>query len=172
MVTWVVSSRSSLSVVHLSELLYTQVEVQQRPSTADKLNYCDVMHGFNIGQLPVITALAQEFAIMDEYFASVPGPTWPNRMFALSGTSAGSTSTSVWFQNEQFQLFPQATLFDQLESANLTWKNYYNDTPWELFMAKVAHSPDNLQPMDKFYSDAAQGNIIIDGLFFVVCCYC
>jgi len=26
---------------------------------------------------------------MDRFFASVPGPTWPNRMFALTGTSAG-----------------------------------------------------------------------------------
>ena len=62
-------------------------------------DYCDVMRGFAPGRLPVITALAQEYALMDHFFASHPGPTWPNRMYALSATSAGSTETSAWFHN-------------------------------------------------------------------------
>jgi phospholipase C len=122
-------------------------------------NYCDVMSGFTPDRLPVINALASEYAVMDRFFASHPGPTWPNRMFALSGTSAGSTETSVWYKNIRGKLFPQRTIFDQLEESGHTWRNYYNDTPWELFMEKIAHNTENLQPMEAFYRDASTGNL-------------
>jgi phospholipase C len=39
-------------------------------------NYCDVMNGFSPDRLPVINSLADEFAVMDRFFASHPGPTW------------------------------------------------------------------------------------------------
>ena len=122
-------------------------------------NYCNVMQGFPPSKVPILTSLAQNYAIMDRFFASVPGPTWPNRMFALSGTSAGSTSTSVWYQNEPGRLYPQKTFYDQVEETGNTWKNYFNDTPWELILEKVAHSPQNLHPMDQFYKDAEAGTL-------------
>ena len=65
----------------------------------------------------MITALAQEFAIMDRFFASLPGPTDPNRMFALSATSLGDTETFEWFQHTPGRLYPQKTIFDQVEES-------------------------------------------------------
>jgi phospholipase C len=129
----------------------------ENSSTA--LNYCNVMQGFPPSKVPVLTSLAQNYAIMDRFFASVPGPTWPNRMFALSGTSAGSTSTSIWYHNEPGKLYPQKTFYDQIEESGNTWKNYFNDTPWELILEKVAHSPHNLHPLDQFYADAKAGTL-------------
>ena len=61
-----------------------------------RLDWCGVMSMFTPDRIPVITALAQEFAIMDRFFCSHPGPTWPNRMYALSATSSSSTSTGTW----------------------------------------------------------------------------
>ncbi len=58
----------------------------QHPSTAAP---GDVMKCFGKGSLPVLTALAQEFAVCDSWFCSLPGPTWPNRLFALAGSSGG-----------------------------------------------------------------------------------
>lgn len=66
---------------------------------------------------PVITALADEFALMDRFFCSHPGPTWPNRMFTISGTSAGSTETGTWYHNKKGSLFPQKTVFDQVRTC-------------------------------------------------------
>ena len=34
----------------------------------------------------------------------------------------------------------QATLMDQLEADNRTWRNYYNDTPWEVSPAVLSLS--------------------------------
>ena len=121
--------------------------------------FCDVMSGFKPANIPVISALASEFAIMDEFFCSHAGPTWPNRMYALSATSMGSTETSTWYRDEPGRMFPQRTIFDQVEDAGLEWRNYYNDTPWELFMEKLAHSPERQRPLTEFYADARDGKL-------------
>ncbi|MCD4506787.1 alkaline phosphatase family protein [Chromobacterium piscinae] len=60
--------------------------------------YCLDAYGFDIAsamrcfspdQLPVLNFLAHQFAVCDRWFSSMPGPTWPNRFFALAGTSWG-----------------------------------------------------------------------------------
>jgi phospholipase C len=123
------------------------------------LEYCGVMSMMSPEHVPILTTLASEFAIMDRFFCSVPGPTWPNRLFALSATSAGLTETGPWYHNEVGNFFPQKTFFDQVAQANLTWKNYYNDTPWEMFLASLAHAPEHLRPMEEFWEDARTGNL-------------
>ena len=50
----------------------------------------DVMKCFAPGRIPVLTTLAQEFALCDAWFSSVPGPTLPNRAFAHCASSNGS----------------------------------------------------------------------------------
>jgi hypothetical protein len=56
-------------------------------------------------------------------------------------------------------LYPTQTFFDQLTAEGFTWKNYFNDTPWELFIQTVATNPENLVSMDHFYADAKSGNL-------------
>jgi phospholipase C len=51
-----------------------------------------VMSSFEPAHLPVLHTLASEYAVFDEWHASVPGPTQVNRLFALSGTSHGMVS--------------------------------------------------------------------------------
>lgn len=120
---------------------------------------CNVMSMFPPEKLPVMMSLAQEFAVMDRFFAAHPGPTWPNRLFALSGTSAGLTETGHYYEDKTLSLFPQKTIFDQVEEANLDWKIYYNDTPWEVFLEKVAHSAHNIHSLDQFFEDAQKGTL-------------
>ena len=48
-----------------------------------------IMDCFTPDRVPVISTLAQEFTVIDTYHASVPACTFPNRLFALSGTSGG-----------------------------------------------------------------------------------
>jgi phospholipase C len=49
----------------------------------------EIMKCFSPQQLPVLYALATEFAVCDNWHASMPGPTWPNRMFIHAGSSGG-----------------------------------------------------------------------------------
>ena len=53
----------------------------------------EVMWQFSPEQLPVKMALAKEFAVMDAYHASFPGPSTPQHLFIMSATSAGCTET-------------------------------------------------------------------------------
>jgi phospholipase C len=52
-------------------------------------NVAEVMKCYTPDQLPVLNALAKEFAVCDNWFSSVPGPTWANRFFALAASSGG-----------------------------------------------------------------------------------
>ncbi len=40
--------------------------------------------------VPVYDHLAEEFLVCDRWFSSVPGATWPSRLYALCGSAAGS----------------------------------------------------------------------------------
>lgn len=121
----------------------------------------------NSNSMPVISALADEFVLFDRFFASLPGPTWPNRLFFMAGTSGGLVATGPWFEDVNGQLFPQKTIFDQVSEAvpmnatpgTLPWKVFYSDAPWELFVRSIALNPEHVQTMDAFYKDAAEGTL-------------
>ena len=49
----------------------------------------EILKCYSPDQLPVLNALAQEFAVRDHEHASMPGATWPNRMFVHLASSAG-----------------------------------------------------------------------------------
>ncbi|HWZ92430.1 MAG TPA: alkaline phosphatase family protein, partial [Polyangiaceae bacterium] len=64
-------------------------------------------------------ALANTFAIGDRYFAAVPGPTFPNRMFFLSASSFGHAKNTAPPPRDE-----ERTLFHQLEKKGLSWVVY------------------------------------------------
>src|SRR5205814_1999562 len=49
-----------------------------------------VMGYYTAADVPVYDHLAREFAVCDRWFSSVPGATWPNRLYAICGRAAGS----------------------------------------------------------------------------------
>ena len=105
---------------------------------------------------PIINTLAEEFAIFDSWFSSVPGPTDPNRCFAMAGTSKGVLS------NFNGTLYDQQSYFDYLSDRNRTWKGYYQDDLWLLGAFEDLLKPrnsKNVVPIDQFFEDAANGNL-------------
>ena len=48
-----------------------------------------IMKCFDPARLPMLTTLAQQYAVCDHWFSSLPDPTLPNRLFAHAGTSGG-----------------------------------------------------------------------------------
>jgi phospholipase C len=47
-----------------------------------------VMGHYTAEQLPVYDFLARQYCVCDAWHSSIPGDTWPNRLFALAGTDA------------------------------------------------------------------------------------
>ena len=83
----------------------------------------NIMRCFNPGRLPALTTLAQEFALCDRWFASVPGPTLPNRAFAYGATSLGRVDMNPIYLKLK-------TIFERLDENGVPSKIYYND--WAL----------------------------------------
>ena len=48
-----------------------------------------VMNYHDASQLISLNHLAKQFCVCDRWFSSIPGPTQPNRMYALAGESGG-----------------------------------------------------------------------------------
>jgi len=49
-----------------------------------------VMGYYDADDLPVYDHLAAEYCVVDRWFSSVPGATWPNRLYAVTGQAAGT----------------------------------------------------------------------------------
>jgi phospholipase C len=68
---------------------------------------------------PVLAHLAEQFAVCDSWFSSVPGETWPNRNFAHAATSDGAS-------NIELGLYYDRTIFEQLASVGASWRIYHD----------------------------------------------
>lgn len=95
----------------------------------------EVMGFFPAGFLPALHALARQFAVCDAWFASVPGPTWPNRLFAMSGTSQGRVEMPKGFFEPNLHRYDQPSVFRRLREAGRSWRVYHGDTPLALLLA-------------------------------------
>lgn len=110
-------------------------------------------------QIPVMYALADHYAICDHWFASVMGPTWPNRYYLHGATSKGIQSNlpALGFQS----------VFGLLDDAGVSAKNYYHDIAW---CSGAYLKLNGLAGIEQFFEDAEAGALprfcIIDPQFF------
>src|SRR5689334_6845225 len=99
------------------------------------------MRCFDPANLPVLNTLAREFVICDRWFASHPGPTWPNRFFvhAASPSTDGQVDSppnariaAAFVPGLPFVgrlgpgkfHFRNGTIYDRLAARNLTYRIY------------------------------------------------
>ncbi len=82
-------------------------------------NFGEVMKCYNApAQLPVLYALVKAFAVCDNWHASMPGPTWPNRFFVHAASSGGLDHSPRLIESTEWETirgfrFPNGTIFDQ-----------------------------------------------------------
>jgi phospholipase C len=81
----------------------------------------EIMGYYPDGALPVLHRLAKSFTVCDAWFSSLPGPTWPNRVFVHTGTSLGYTTNSI------LNVWDQTTLYQLLDARGISYKIYYGD---------------------------------------------
>jgi phospholipase C len=113
-------------------------------------------------EIPFYYALAKEFGLGDHYFCSLPGPTWPNRMFLYAATSFGLTENFI--PKIDAYPFPQndAVVLDELEKRHVDWKLYTSGGPSgvaTVIGAAVANRWGRKVTfsLSEFYADAAAG---------------
>ncbi len=117
-----------------------------------------VMSFYLSGRLQALHGLARNFTVCDKWHSSLPGPTWPNRFFALSGTSSGRVlMPEGWLHLRPEETFAQDqfTVFDRLNEAGKSWCIYYYDFPSSLLLNRQRR-PENLkgyQSINHFFRD-------------------
>lgn len=116
-----------------------------------------VMGYFPLGKLGPLHALADTFLICDHWFSSVPGPTWTNRLFALSGTSLGQVSMPAGVFEPNLYWYNQDTIFDRLDARNVSWAVYHDGPALSLLFTHQWRRPNRKRyhGMKTFEKDAA-----------------
>jgi phospholipase C len=94
-----------------------------------------VMGYYDGDDVPVYDHLAQEFAVCDRWFSSVPGATLPNRLYALTGAAAGSRDDRPSYLPP---LYHQPSFVRHLDTHRVSWR-WYSFDPGTLRLADVQY---------------------------------
>ncbi len=101
---------------------------------------------------PASYQLADNYALCQRWFASVMGPTWPNRYHAHWATSNGNRGNSIVDA-------PLPTVFSRLDDAAVPWANYYGNLPFSALYPEHSITSEEYQRLDAFFDDAAAGSL-------------
>jgi phospholipase C len=123
-----------------------------------------VMECFQADQLPVLTTLANEFALFNFWYSSLPGPTWPNRFFIHAATSGGLSDSPTSGQIFDGFSFKNGTIYKRLGDAGKDWRIYHDGLPQtagidELRLEYVNPFTKRFQDIDGFFTDIANGDL-------------
>lgn len=107
--------------------------------------------------MPFTSGLAHTFPLADRFFCSVPAQTYPNRRYLMAATSLGLIDDTL-----PTALPPNGTIFELLNTHDISWKNYYSTLPTAGIFISLLSKPSitsNLAHIDSFYSDCAAGTL-------------
>ncbi len=129
---------------------YMAQPATETPSSPDA-----VMHYFTQAHVPVISQLARAFGVSDRWFASAPCQTWPNRLFAHTGSAGGDVNNTA-----QHVPYMMPTTFERVAAATgKTWGIYFHDVPQTATLGRLWAHPGSFHKFDDFLLDAASGNL-------------
>jgi phospholipase C len=118
------------------------------------VNLSAVMQTFVAGQLPALSALAQNFVLCDQWYSEVPGPTMPNRLYMHAATSAG------WAWDDWSVQLNSVTFYEQLQQSARSWAVYYSDQNEVAQYSRINSERANFKLYESaFAADAAAGRL-------------
>ncbi|MBI3714591.1 MAG: phospholipase [Betaproteobacteria bacterium] len=143
---------------------------KERPKSTER-DWREIMGYYPLDFLPALHTLGREYTVCDRWFASLPGPTWPNRFFALTGSCTGEVempSGAALLNPKWYTEQKQATIFDRLSEKNKSWKIYYYDFPCSLLLTHQRQAA-NLAGYCKFseFFKAAQNKATFPAFTFI-----
>jgi phospholipase C len=123
-----------------------------------------VLEYFTQDELPILTALAKEFAVCNYWFSSLPGPTFPNRFFVHAATSGGLTQSPSELAILAGFSFSGGTVYSKLSSAGRTWRIYHDGLPQsasinDLRAEYINPLTDHFREMEEFGDDVQGGRL-------------
>ena len=115
----------------------------------------NIMNCFSQDNLQVLTYLAEQYAVCDRWFSSLPGPTVPNRLFAHFGTSFGHVDNAMKIGDNG------KSIYSRLLNAGGSAKIYYFDEQSASvgFTFLLQNQPKIMGTYQDFLSDCAAGKL-------------
>jgi len=119
---------------------------------------------YTAAELPFYYGLHETSTLAVNFFCSQLGPTWPNRMYHMSGTSGGITTNGLW----GYGIFDYPTILDLLDAAGVTWKIYnlgWDSVPYgntdnvAVFWERYAHDNRTRGSKGAYLNDARKGRL-------------
>jgi phospholipase C len=107
----------------------------------------EVMGYYDRSTLPISYALADNYALCERWFASVMGPTWPNRYHVHLATSNGMKT------NDAVTGLP--SIFDRLDDKGVSNIYYSSNLPFTLTYGKT----EGVQMVADFFTACAAGTL-------------
>ncbi len=118
-----------------------------------------IMQTFTSDDLSVMSGIAKEYAVSDNYHAACPTQTWPNRAFMHAGTSQGHVN------NAPYLPYTSKTIFNVLEEEGVSWGVYKSShivpslTRIQMAQLWPRRFDDNFDTMDRFYKECQSGDL-------------
>ena len=109
---------------------------------------------FDGNDLPIHAHLAKRFTVLDHSFASLMGPTFPNRQYLYAAQSG------AWRDDPgplNAGIFDTPTIFDKLLAGGVPFRTYHTDVPMLLLWGE--QYADYIRPLDDFFADAEAGTL-------------
>lgn len=113
-----------------------------------------VMGYYNKNELTTYDYLAAEFAVCDHWFSSVPGATWPNRLYAVTGRADGSKD------NKTIPIYNLPAFVRKLDAKKVSW-DWYSDNFFgsTLNLTDGRYRSRSVYHLEDFYQQAADGTL-------------
>ncbi|MBP0456685.1 alkaline phosphatase family protein [Streptomyces montanisoli] len=120
---------------------------------ADGRNAPYVMGYYTRDDIPFQFALAEAFTVCDNYYCSIMGPTWPNRMYWMTGTvdPNGTHGGPIISNIAPDAGYTWTTYAERLEAAGVSWKVYQEDDDYGCNMLENFANFRNAKPGDPLY---------------------
>jgi phospholipase C len=113
----------------------------------------EIMRCSHTTRVPILSKLAREFAVCTRWFCSVPGETWPNRLFAHAAQSANLVHNVA-------RPYGVRSIFDALRQAGVSWGVYAGDIPQAAaFIRPGDVFRRRFHPLEAFFSDVERGTL-------------
>jgi phospholipase C len=111
------------------------------------------MGHFGAQHLPVYHHLARNFCVCDAWHSSIPGDTWPNRLYSLAGRDGPTIGHKPGPLGELLKEIKGLPLIGGVAGAPIfevdAFTHQLHDSQWRWY----SHDPATLRAADKFYRD-------------------
>jgi phospholipase C len=137
---------------------YVKNFLRRKNKRGERIAIPDKYRGLPMGyysekHLPVYDLLGREYAVCDAWHCSVPGDTWPNRLYSITGQEGEPVSRRPGFWQKAMKWLRRAPGLGQLANAPIydlpAFTRHLRGKQWRWY----SHDPATLRAADGHYRD-------------------